>query len=162
MRVYRSAFNQPSGGLPAFSHLLKSARLPWLFGPCVKTIPDAAMFTTQIALLALGKTGFEAVSACREDRAFGRLLGVKRVPSAEILRQHIDGARADLHGKLAEASLRVLQAHGKPWANYQGFVPLDIDSTPMDNSATSALMRLADHQAPAKVCAEPPCLQSGK
>lgn len=50
-------------GLPAFADLLKAARLPGLFGASVKTIPDAAIFTTEIALLALGKSDFEAVSA---------------------------------------------------------------------------------------------------
>lgn len=123
-------------GLPAFSHLLKAARLAALFGPSLKTIPDSAIYTTQIALLALGKTDFEAVSAYREDRAFARLLGLKRLPSAEILRQRLDGAAADTAARLQEASLRLLETHGKPLANRLGFVPLDIDTTPMDNSGT--------------------------
>ncbi|MFQ5616879.1 MAG: IS1380 family transposase [Anaerolineales bacterium] len=123
-------------GLAALSGLLRSARLPALFGPSAKTIPDAAIFTTQIALLALGKTDFEAVTAYRDDPAFGRLLRLKRVPSAEILRQRIDQAPADLDKRLHEASLRLLEAHGEPLANARGFVPLDIDTTPMDNSGT--------------------------
>lgn len=31
-------------GLPAFSHLLKSARLPAVFGLSLKAIPDSAIF----------------------------------------------------------------------------------------------------------------------
>lgn len=123
-------------GLPAFSHLLKAARLPALFGPSLKTIPDSAIYTTQVALLALGKTDFEAVNAYRDDRAFVRLLGLKRLPSAEILRQRLDGAPADTTARLQEANLRVLETHGKPLANSLGLVPLDIDTTPMDNSGT--------------------------
>jgi len=123
-------------GLPAFSHLLHAARLPALFGLSLKTIPDTAIYTTQIALLALGKSDFEAVSAYRDDVAFRRLLRVKRLPSAEILRQRIDAAPVQLDQKLQEASLRILETHGKPLANSHGFVPLDIDTTPMDNSGT--------------------------
>jgi len=123
-------------GLPAFSHLLKAARLAALFGPSLKTIPDSAIYTTQIVLLALGKTDFEAVSAFREDRAFLRMLGLKRLPSAEILRQRLDGATADTAARLQEANLRLLETHGKPLANRLGVVPLDIDTTPMDNSGT--------------------------
>ena len=123
-------------GLPAFSHLLKSARLRAAFGPSVKAIPDSAIFTTQIALLALGKTDFEAVSAYRNDPAFTQLLGLKRLPSAEILRQRLDRAPQDTPERLRESNLSLLQAHGKPLANRLGFVPLDIDTTPMDNSGS--------------------------
>jgi len=123
-------------GLAPLAQLLKAARLPALFGPSLKTIPDAAIFTTQIALLALGKTDFEAVSAYRDDPSFGRLLHLKRVPSAEILRQRLDAAPAETNECLHEASLRLLEAHGEPLAGAHGFVPLDIDTTPMDNSGT--------------------------
>jgi len=50
-------------GLPALAHILKAARLPTLFGPSLKAIPDSAIYTTQIALLALGKTDFGAARA---------------------------------------------------------------------------------------------------
>lgn len=123
-------------GLPAVSDLLRSAGLGQLFGPSAKTIPDQALFTTQIALLALGQTDFEAVTPYRDDPAFGPLLGLERVPSAEILRQRMDRAPADTDAKLHEASLRLLETHGVPAANTHGFVPLDIDTTPMDNSGT--------------------------
>ena len=66
-------------GLPAFARLLKAARLPALFGPSLKSIPDSALFTSLIALPTLGKMDFEAVSAYRNDRAFMRLLGLKRL-----------------------------------------------------------------------------------
>ncbi|MCH9046677.1 MAG: IS1380 family transposase [SAR324 cluster bacterium] len=123
-------------GLVCLYGLLRSARLQSLFGPTLKTIPDAVIFTVQTVLLALGKTDFEAVTAFRDDVAFGHLLRLKRVPSAEILRQRLDGAPAKTDAALHEASLRLLEAHGEPLANAQGFVPLDIDTTPMDNSGT--------------------------
>ena len=123
-------------GLPAFTQLLKSARLRAAFGPSVKSIPQADICTTQIALLALGKSDFEAVSAYRDDPAFTQLLGLKRLPSAEILRQRLDGAPEDSPERLRDANLNLLQAHAKPLANQRGFVPLDIDTTPMDNSGS--------------------------
>jgi len=97
-------------GLAALAQLLKAARLPALFGPSLKTLPDAAIFTTQIALLALGKTDCEAVSAYRDDRAFRRLLRLKRVPSAEILRQRLD----DSGGRLRLCSWHPLAAMRLP------------------------------------------------
>jgi len=111
-------------GLPALAHILKAARLPALFGPSLKTIPDSTIYTTQIALLALGKTDFEAVSAYRSDRAFARLLGLKRLPSAEILRQRLDHAPPDAAARLSEASLRTLEAHAKPKANATSRMPM--------------------------------------
>jgi hypothetical protein len=123
-------------GLPALAQVLKSARLRAAFGPTLKAIPDADIFTTATALLALGKCDFEAVSAYRDDPSFARLLGLKRLPSAEILRQRLDGAPQDTPERLHEANLSLLQAHGKPLANRLGFVPLDIDTTPMDNSGS--------------------------
>jgi hypothetical protein len=55
-------------GLPAFAQLLKAARLRAAFGPWLKTIPDADIFTTATTLLALGKCDFES-SAYRDDDA---------------------------------------------------------------------------------------------
>lgn len=123
-------------GLPAFAQVLKAARLRAAFGPSLKTIPDADIFTTATALLALGKCDFEAVSAYRNDPAFTQLLGLKRLPSAEILRQRLDGAPQDTPERLHKANLSLLEAHAKPLANKWGFVPLDIDTTPMDNSGS--------------------------
>jgi hypothetical protein len=122
--------------LAALAQFLKAARLPALFGPSLKTIPDAALFTTQIALLALGKTDLEAVSANRRDPAFRQLLRLRHVSSAEILRQRLDAAPPEADERLHEASVRLLKAHGEPLAGAHGLVPLDIDTTPMDNSGT--------------------------
>lgn len=123
-------------GLPAVADLLGAARLGQLFGPSAKQIPDAAIFTTQIALLALGQTDFEAVTPYRDDPTFGPLLGLKRVPSAEILRQRMDAAPEETDARLHEASLRMLEAHAAPMAGAHGYVPLDIDTSPLDNSGT--------------------------
>lgn len=123
-------------GLPAVADLLGAARLGQLFGPSAKQIPDAAIFTTQIALLALGQTDFEAVTPYRDDPTFGPLLGLKWVPSAEILRQRMDAAPETTDARLHEASLRMLEAHAAPMAGAHGYVPLDIDTSPLDNSGT--------------------------
>jgi hypothetical protein len=47
-------------GLTAFAQVLKAARLRAVFGPSLKTIPDADVLTTATALLALGKCEFES------------------------------------------------------------------------------------------------------
>ena len=133
---FTDLFLTSHAGLPAFTYLLKAARLPALFGPSLKTIPDTAIYTPRIALPALGKSDFEAVSAYRNDVAFGRMLRLNRLPSTEIMRQRIDAAPALLEQKLHEACPRILETHGEPLANQQGFVPLDFDTSPMDNSGT--------------------------
>lgn len=99
-----SRFLTSHAGLVCLYGLLQSARLQSLFGPTLKTIPDAVIFTVQTVLLALGKTDFEAVTAFRDDVAFGHLLRLKRVPSAEILRQRLDGAPAKTDAALPAAA----------------------------------------------------------
>jgi hypothetical protein len=110
-------------GLPAFAQLLKAARLPAGFGPWLKTITDADVLTTATALLALGKCNFES-SAYHDDPSFTRLLGLKHLPSAEILCQRLDQAPAEVDAKLAEACVRMLEAHGRPLAGKHGFMPM--------------------------------------
>jgi hypothetical protein len=55
-------------GLAALAQLLKAARLPALFGPNLKSVPEAANFAANIALSVLGKTDFKAVSAYRDNQ----------------------------------------------------------------------------------------------
>jgi hypothetical protein len=85
-------------GLPAFAQVLKAARLWAVFGSLLNTIPDADIFTTATTLLALGKCDFES-SAYRDDPSFTRRLGLKRLPSAEILRQRLDQAPAEVDAR---------------------------------------------------------------
>lgn len=105
-------------GLPALAQVSRSARSRAAFGPSLKTIPDADIFTTTTALLARGKRDFASRPGrdYRDDPSFARLLGLKRLPSAP----------ASWDGKLAEASLRMIEAHAQPLAGKHGFVPLGV------------------------------------
>ncbi len=40
-----------------------------------------------VGCLTIGKSDFEAITDCRDDDYFSQSLGVRRVPSAETLRQ---------------------------------------------------------------------------
>jgi hypothetical protein len=67
---HRSVVNQPRWVARAFLLPLKAARMPEIYSPSLKTIPDSAICDTQIALRQ----------------------GMKRMPLAEILRLQLDGA----------------------------------------------------------------------
>ena len=53
-------------------------------------ISDYDIICCWIALLALGKTEYEAIEEYRKDKFFQRAIGVKKVPSAVTLRQRIE------------------------------------------------------------------------
>ena len=86
IRFYRSGLDQPQRIACGF-RFVTLGWSAWAVGLGAKTIPDSTIYTTQIAFSALGKTDIEAVTAYRDDPTFHRLLRLKRVPSAEILRQ---------------------------------------------------------------------------
>ena len=100
----------PHAGLPAFAQVLKPARLPGLFGPSLKTIPGSAIFTAQVAMLAVGKPGFEDVSAYRNDPAFVPLRGLKGLPSADGFAR--DSINRPPIGSVADCARRLSYALG--------------------------------------------------
>ena len=88
-------------------------------------------------VLCLGKSDFEAITGFREDAFFQGALGLERVPSEGILRHRINAHAQDYRMAMVGASLaflRQVDAPVTPSAN--GLVPLDADTTPLDNSGT--------------------------
>jgi len=90
-----------------------------------------------IGMLCLGKNDFEAVTQYRDDDFFKSALGIDQVPSTETLRQRFD-QQADAMAPLVEESSFKFLSNSKAsiTALSNGFVPLDIDVFPMDNSNT--------------------------
>jgi hypothetical protein len=105
-------------------------------------IKNGEILTTYIGLLAKSNTQFEAVDEWKDDPEFYEIaLGIKRIPSKEILRQRID----DLAAKHALPLRKiVLDSNAKLFKTYDvkvgtlpcGYAPVDVDVTPMDNSKT--------------------------
>lgn len=102
-------------------------------------IKNGEILLTYIGLLCLGKTEFEAVKELEEDPECYKLsLGITRaLPLAETLRQRMDGIRDSLRQEILRANLTMFKNVGiEPGALLNGFVPVDIDVSPFDNSKT--------------------------
>ena len=98
-------------------------------------MPHAAILSSYIALLCLGKSDFEAINGFREDSYFAEALGLEQVPSEGIVRQRMDANAASYKTVVEEAAIAFLRRSGArltPLDN--GLMPLDCDVTPFDNS----------------------------
>jgi len=103
-------------------------------------IKNGDILLTYTGLLCQGKTAFESVREMEDDPEYYEMaLGIKRgIPSAETLRQRMDDIGASLRTDILQANTNMFTHYGilpSPLAN--GFVPVDIDVTPFDNSKTS-------------------------
>jgi hypothetical protein len=101
-------------------------------------MPHASMLSSIIALLCLGKSDFEAINGFREDEYFATALDLDQVPSEGILRQRMDANAAGYKAVVEEAAIEFLRRSGAqltPLDN--GFMPLDFDVTPFDNSKSN-------------------------
>lgn len=105
-------------------------------GKC-RGICHADVLKSYVGLLCIGKSDYEAITDRMEDDYFKEALGIRRVPSAETLRQRMD-AYAEPFRKVIESCavemVRKSKAPVSPLKTHH--VPLDIDVFPMDNSNT--------------------------
>ena len=102
-------------------------------------IKNGDILLTYIGLLCQGKTSFEAVKEMEDDPEFYKdALGiVRRIPSAETLRQRMNDIGSSLREEILHANIEMIRTHNvKPTTLPGGEVPLDIDVTPFDNSKT--------------------------
>jgi len=102
-------------------------------------IKNGDILLTYIGLLCQGKTDFEAVREMDDDPEFYKMaLGIeKSLPSAETLRQRMDDIGASLRSEIINANTAMFRNYGiTPSALPNGYVPVDIDVTPFDNSKT--------------------------
>ena len=125
-----------------------------LAGACINRYSDLARYIGRVAkgsdhiaeidilrsylgLLCLGKSDYQAIAAMREDDYFKQALGIGRMPSVERLRQRLDEAGAELIPVINQSSRTMLKRLKAPITGYRsGFVPLDVDVFPQDNSNT--------------------------
>lgn len=120
--------------LHRFTRLSKSLRtaIPLRHG-----IAHSDVVKSYLGQLCLGKSDFDAVENVRADRYFKESLGIGRVPSAARLRQRMDEHAKDLLPVLYETGIEFLVKAKVPVSPLSmGYVALDIDVFPMDNSGT--------------------------
>lgn len=102
-------------------------------------IKNGDILLTYIGMLCMGKLSFDSVHEFDDDPEFYQYaLGITRkIPSEETLRQRMDDIGFSLRGQILAANAEMLQSNGiVPSTLPSGFVPLDIDVTPFDNSKT--------------------------
>jgi hypothetical protein len=110
---------------------LVDARIPVSQG--MKT-SDLVKATT--AILALGKSDFDAIEDFRSDRFFKSALGLAKVPSSAWLRQRLDTVADKLRELTDELSLRLIERTQAPITPHGGFVCCDFDTFVMDQSGS--------------------------
>ena len=104
-----------------------------------KQIKNGDILLTYIGMLCQGKPQYEAVREMMDDPDYYKYaLGIAyAIPSAETLRQRFDMIGDSLRGDILQANIDMLREMKiEPAALENGYVPVDIDVTPFDNSKT--------------------------
>lgn len=101
-------------------------------------IKNGDILSSYIGCLSMGKPDFEAIRETDDDpEFFCQAMGIERIPSPEILRQRMDGTGRSMRSTLLWENTHLLvKNHSTPSKLPCGFVPVDIDVTPCDNSKT--------------------------
>ena len=105
-----------------------------------KQIKNGDVLLTYIGMLCQGKPQYEAVREMMDDPDYYKYaLGISyAIPSAETLRQRFDMIGDSLRKDIQQANVDMLRKmHIEPTALDNGFVPVDIDVTPFDNSKSN-------------------------
>ena len=126
-------------GLTLIASLLQNTRLEQCLERTGKRsqIPDFDILKSYAGLLAMGETEFAKIEQFREDEFFRRVLGLKTVPSEEILRQRLDRAPESWTKAIIDEGNRLIRLmQGPITPSIDNLVPLDIDVSPFDNSET--------------------------
>lgn len=134
----------PAGGLSVVGALLgksdfvkKLNRMDVTKNRSQHQIKNGDILLTYLGMLCMGKPYFEAVHEMDDDKEFYKAaLGITRnIPSEETLRQRMDDIGDSLRQTILEENIALLLANDiKPTALENGYVPVDSDVTPMDNS----------------------------
>ncbi|EOS27687.1 hypothetical protein C806_00134 [Lachnospiraceae bacterium 3-1] len=104
-----------------------------------KQIKYGDILLTYIGMLCQGKPQYEAVREMMDDPDYYKYaLGIAyMIPSAETLRHRFDMIGDSLRGDILQANIYILREMKiEPTALENGYVPVDIDVTPFDNSKT--------------------------
>lgn len=134
----------PAGGLSVVGAILaksnfvkKLNRMDVTKNRSQHQIKNGDIILTYIGMLCMGKPYFEAVHEMDDDKDFYQAaLGIVRsIPSEETLRQRMDDIGNTLRESILNENIEMLLANNiQPSALDNGYVPVDIDVTPMDNS----------------------------
>jgi len=101
-------------------------------------IKNGDILGSYIGCLCMGKPDFESVRETDEDpEFFCDAMGINRIPLPETLRQRLDEIGSSMSSTLLWENVDLLvKNHAAPSKLPCGFVPVDMDVTPCDNSKT--------------------------
>lgn len=102
-------------------------------------IKNGDILLTYIGLLTMGKPAYESVHEFDNDQEFYKYApGITRsIPSEETLRQRMDDIGVSLRSLILSENIEMLKTNDiVPGKLPNGYVPVDIDVTPFDNSKT--------------------------
>lgn len=103
-------------------------------------IKNGDVLLTYIGMQCMGKPSFDAVHEMDDDPDFYKAApGIcYGIPSAETLRQRLDLIGSSIRGRILDENVRMLKSNGiVPSKLPCGYVPVDMDVSPFDNSKTS-------------------------
>ena len=136
----------PSGGLAVVGAILGKSdfvkrmnRMDVTPNRSQHQIKNGDILLTYIGMLCMGKPQYEAVHEMDDDPSFyKRALGVAyKIPSEETLRQRLDDIGSSIRSKILAENVEMLRSNGiHPSKIKGGFVPVDSDVSPFDNSKT--------------------------
>lgn len=100
-------------------------------------IKNGDILLTEIGMLTLGKTNFDYVNEFHSDPEYYKLaLGIAyELPSESTLRMRLDTIGQTMNKEIMEGNISMFKAcKVEPTALSCGYVPVDLDVTPFDNS----------------------------
>jgi hypothetical protein len=114
-------------------------------------ISDVDIICCWIAMMALGKSDYQAIEEYRKDKNFMRMIDVQDVPSESTLRQRIESLPEDLaailrefNGAIVTGAFEFAKEHKKDDTRYQeavtiddvAYAVIDSDVSVLDNSGS--------------------------
>ena len=132
------------GGLAMAGHLISRTSL-YEKADAIKTrekanpqIKNSDAIGSYIGILSQGKNDYEAANEFKEEpEYYSGILGIRRIPSAETLRQRLDAISPQLRNALVKSNIELLkEASPQIGKTSTGHIPIDIDVTPLDNSGS--------------------------
>ena len=130
---------ESQGGLILAGIIAKKAGLGGVTSTPVKTA--GAIITSLFGLMTEGKSNFESIGKKRGSLFFKEALGLKYVYAKETVRLYLGQVSEDAEsviGQLRKSSAKIIRQgplHGL-WIQGRHYLPIDIDTTAMDNSKT--------------------------
>lgn len=99
---------------------------------------DYEIIKSYIGLLCVGKTSYESIDIFHTDKIFITSLGMKRLPSKEILRQRLEKMNDKVNNGFRIFTSEFIKNYGQlEFIEGTDYLQVDFDVTPFDNSNSS-------------------------